>query len=265
MPTPPPSYRRAALFNLRNAGFLFAGATAWMVTGSHWVGGAVAGLELLWLAVAPGVRPFRAAVDRDAAERARRQARKEIQRQAAALPQADWSRAQALEELRRELEQQMARNPTFTRVVLEPEVDKLQALHAAFVSLASACAAADAHAASPDGQGLPGQLAAARAAVEAAGADETARSLAQQNVAVLERRLQRLEDARTFVGRARAQMGLIENSVRLLKDQALTLTNPAEVTDQLDDLLHGVDALRKVMDVDEGLSAGAAARSRVRG
>jgi len=263
---PTPSYRRAAFFNLSNAGFLTTGLVAWGVTGSQWVGGAVAGLELLWLVVAPTFRPFRARVDREAAEAARKAARKDVQRQAAGLPQADWARAQALEELRRELEQQMARNPTFTRVVLEPEVEKLQALHAAFVSLASACAAAESHARSPDGQGLAGQLDEARRAVAAAGADETARSLAEQNVAVLERRLQRLEDARTFAGRARAQMALIENSVRLLKDQALTLTNPAEVTDQLDDLLHGVDALRKVMDVDEGLSPpGGGSRGRVRG
>ena len=265
MPTPTPSYRRAAFFNLRNAGFLATGMLAWGMSGSQWLGGAVAGLELLWLVLAPSVRPFRAAVDRDAAERARTEARKDVQRQASTLPQGDWARAQALEELRRDLEQQMARNPTFTRVVLEPEVDKLQALHAAFVSLAAACAAAESHAASPDGLGLPGQLEAARRAVEAAGADETARALATQNVGVLERRLQRLEDARTFAGRARAQMALIENSVRLLKDQALTLTNPAEVTDQLDDLLLGVDALRKVMDVDEGLSPGGGSHGRVRG
>jgi hypothetical protein len=57
-----PNYRLAAFFNLRNFAFLFAGTTAWAFTGAHrWVGLAFLGAEFLWLAVAPNVRPFRAA------------------------------------------------------------------------------------------------------------------------------------------------------------------------------------------------------------
>ena len=258
-----PNYRLAAFFNLRNFAFLFAGTTAWAFTGAHrWVGLAFLGAELLWLAVAPNVRPFRAAQDRKAADRAVLQSRREVQRQASGLPQADWARAQGLEDLRRELEKVMAQNPTFTRIVLEPELQKLDELHAAFVSLAVAASRAEAHVASPEAKGLESQLDEARRAVDVA-ADETAKELATQNVAVLERRVQRLADARTFSTRARAQMALIENSVRLLKDQALTLTDPAEVRGQLDDLLHGVDALQKVVEVDEGLR-GPASSARVR-
>jgi hypothetical protein len=156
----------------------------------------------------------------------------------------------------------MAQNPTFTRIVLEPELQKLDELNAAFVSLAVAASRAEAHVASPEAKGLEAQLEEARRAVDAA-ADETAKELATQNVSVLERRVQRLGDARTFSTRARAQMALIENSVRLLKDQALTLTDVTEVRGQLDDLLHGVDALQKVVEVDEGLR-GTASPERVR-
>ena len=259
-----PNYRLAAFFNLRNFAFLFAGSTAWALSGANrWVGLGVLAAELAWLVLAPNVRPFRVAQDRRAAEKAVEAARRQVQRQAAGLPQADWSRAQGLEELRRELVRLMAQNPTFTRLVLEPEIQKLDELHAAFVSLAVAAAAADAHLASSEAKGLAAQLEAARGAVASA-ADETARGVAEQNVAVLERRVERLADARTFSVRARAQMELIENSVRLLKDQALTLTDPAQVKGQLDDLLLGVDALQKVVSVDEGLR-GPADALKVRG
>ena len=39
-------------------------------------------------------------------------------------------------------------------------------------------------------------------------------------------------------------MNLIENSVRLLRDQVLTMASPDQLGDQLDDLIVGVDAIQ---------------------
>jgi len=39
-------------------------------------------------------------------------------------------------------------------------------------------------------------------------------------------------------------MNLIENSVRLLRDQVLTMASPEQLGDQLDDLITGVEAIQ---------------------
>jgi hypothetical protein len=52
------------------------------------------------------------------------------------------------------------------------------------------------------------------------------------------------------------QMNLIENSVRLLRDQALTMTSPDQLTEQLDDLLTGVDAVHASVKEGEALIGG---------
>jgi hypothetical protein len=51
-------------------------------------------------------------------------------------------------------------------------------------------------------------------------------------------------------------MNLIENSVRLLRDQALTMTSPDQLTEQLDDLLTGVDAVQASVKEAEALIGG---------
>ena len=69
-------------------------------------------------------------------------------------------------------------------------------------------------------------------------------------------RLETIKEIETFLARARGQMNLIENSVRLLRDQALTMTSPDQLTEQLDDLLSGVDAVQASVKEAEALIGG---------
>jgi hypothetical protein len=72
--------------------------------------------------------------------------------------------------------------------------------------------------------------------------DPAAVDIARKNVDVLQRRLVTIGEIQAFLGRARGQMNLIENSVRLLRDQVLTMASPEALGDQLSDLLTGVEA-----------------------
>jgi hypothetical protein len=83
--------------------------------------------------------------------------------------------------------------------------------------------------------------------------DPGVRDLAEKNGEVLKKRLATIKDIETFLARARGQMNLIENSVRLLRDQALTMTSPETLTEQLDDLLIGVDAVQQSVKDAEAL------------
>ena len=95
------SYLRAAFVNIYNLS-LFGGAiVAAAATGEYVLAAAAIGVEAVWLLFGPDLRPFRRAVDkadreeRDQADRAR------VDKLMESLPERDWQRAKALDELRR--------------------------------------------------------------------------------------------------------------------------------------------------------------------
>ena len=71
------------------------------------------------------------------------------------------------------------------------------------------------------------------------------RTLAQKNIAVLEKRKEKYAEIRSYLSSARGQLELIENTFRLLADQIVTMRSPTELSGQLDDLLDGVEAVRQ--------------------
>ena len=75
--------------------------------------------------------------------------------------------------------------------------------------------------------------------------DPAVREIARKNQHVIEKRLETIEEIQKFLARARGQMNLIENTVRLLRDQVLTMTSPDQLGEQLDDLLTGVSAIQQ--------------------
>lgn len=75
----------------------------------------------------------------------------------------------------------------------------------------------------------------------AAAEGETA-ILMQQNLAVVEKRLEKLEQLRTTAGRLKTQLDTIEETVRLINDQALTASGTQGFTVDFDGVIDGVAA-----------------------
>lgn len=252
-----PSYLKAAFLNVYNLSLLGGAAFASLATGDWFIGAAAVGVEALWLLLGPDLRPFRRAVDqadreaREAADRAR------VNKLIEALPQRDWQRAKALDELKREIERDMQHNPSFQAILLQSELDKLAQLHSSFVTLATACNRAESYLDAADPKELERQMNAQRAIVDRM-EDPSVKDIARKNLEVLSRRKETIKDIENFLARARGQMNLIENSVRLLRDQALTMTSPSQLGDELDDLLTGVDAIQQSAKDTEALFSGAA-------
>ena len=71
------------------------------------------------------------------------------------------------------------------------------------------------------------------------------RGVAKKNYEVILKRIDKLRDIHNYLGVARAQLDLIENSFQLISDQIVTMQSPAELSGQLDDLLDGVDSIRQ--------------------
>ena len=69
--------------------------------------------------------------------------------------------------------------------------------------------------------------------------------IAKKNLAVIEKRLDKLREIKNYLSVARGQLDLIENSFQLISDQIVTMQSPAELSGQLDDLLDGVESVQQ--------------------
>jgi hypothetical protein len=271
------SYLRAAFVNVYNLAMFGGAVAAAAATGEYVLGAAAVGLEAIWLLFGPDLKPFQRAVDRGEREEREKADRERVAKLMESLPERDWQRAKALDELRREIERDMQNNPSFQAILLQSELDKLSQLHASFVHLANSCARSETYLSAMDPRELERQLKAQDAIMQKM-TDPQVKALAQKNVDVLQKRQTTIREIENFLARARGQMNLIENSVRLLRDQALTMTSPNQLGEQLDDLLTGVDALQQTAKDTEAIyssrmdpiapisdEAGTAVPTRVRG
>lgn len=250
-----PNYLKAAFANVYNLSLLGGAFFASAATGDWFIGAAALGMEALWLLLAPDLKPFQRAVNRLEREERDKADRARVEKLMQTLPEREWARAHALDELRREIERDMQHNPSFQAVLIQSELDKLTQLHTSFVTLANACVRAESYLGAVDRRDLEKQLSMQKA-LQDKGGDPTVTELARKNASVIQKRLDTIVDIENFLARARGQMTLIENSVRLLRDQALTMASPAQLGEQLDDLLSGVDAIAQSAKDTEMLVAG---------
>lgn len=238
-----PSYLKAAFANVYNLSLLGGALTASALTGEYVLGAVALGLEALWLLFGPDLRPFKRYVDAAHREEREKADRARVAKLMESLPERDWARAHALDELRREIERDMQVNPSFKAILLQTELDKLSQLHQSFVTLAAACARAETYLSATNFRELGEQLE-VQQKMEKSMKDAAVAEIARKNAQVLQRRMETIGEIQNFLARARGQMNLIENSVRLLRDQVLTMASPDQLGDQLDDLLTGVEAIQ---------------------
>jgi hypothetical protein len=245
-----PNFLKAAFFNVYNLSLLGGAGLAALATQDWLIGVGALALEALWLVVGPDLKPFQRAVKETARQEAEKAEHARVEGLLGQLTGRDFQRAKALDELRREVERDIGQNPSFSAVLLRTDLEKLGQLYQSFVKLAHACQQSEAYLATVSEKELTRQLE-AQQALERNHTDAALVDLAKKNAQVLEKRLTAVRDIRVFLQRARGQMNLIENSVRLLRDQALTMTSPTQLTEQLDGLLTSVDAVsQSVKDAD---------------
>ncbi len=276
-PSQRPNFLKAAFLNAYNLSLLGGAGLTALATQDWLIGIGALALEALWLVVGPDLKPFQRAVNEQARKEREKAEQARVEQLLAELSGRDLQRATALKELKAEIERDVANNPTFSAVLLRTELEKLGQLYQSFVKLAAACLKSEDYLSTVSEKELSKQLE-AQEALQKNHQDPAVVELAAKNAQVLEKRLSAVRDIRTFLQRARGQMNLIENSVRLLRDQAQTMTSPSQLTEQLDGLLTSVEAVSEsVRDTDAILSgrfepvvpvgdepASAGARERVR-
>jgi len=235
-----------AFANPYNLALLGGAIAASVLTLNPIIALAAVGAEGLWLLHGPDSRLLRKILWDPAFEREKNSL--ELQARATrlnSLPSEDRERCWALLAKQQEIDRLASGNPSFASDLLRGELAKMTRLVDSFIDLAVTCGRYEQYLSTVDVNALDRD----RRAYEArAGSDKTApqeREIAKKNLAVILKRIDKLREIRNYLGVARSQLDLIENSFRLISDQVVTMQSPAELSGQLDDLLDGVESVKQ--------------------
>jgi hypothetical protein len=249
-----PSYLKLAFANPYNISLLAGGLAASVITLNPIPAVVALGLEGLWLLHGPDNTALRRLVwdpkidaDRKASDLADRQVRIRT------LGELERSRVEALSSRRQEIGNLAAQNPSFTGDLLRTELLKTDRLVDAFVELSLTCARYEAYLASVDDRAMQRDVDRYAAAVRTGAPDDPRTGLSQKNLAIVLKRQERMKEIKRYLGVAKGQLDLIENSFQLIADQIVTMQSPQELSGQLDELLNGVEAIRETARDTEAL------------
>lgn len=240
------SYLKAAFANPYNLSLLAGGLAASALTFSPLLAIVTVGLEILWVVNAPGSKKLQEwlwdpAFDKQhqAEEQAARAERLKH------LDEPDRERVADLLARQEEINELAAQNPSFTGELLRSELTKTDRLVEAFIEMANTCSRYQTYLDSID----LGELERDRRQWEGICKQKDRRDseveIARKNLAVINKRFDKMKEIRHYLMVARGQLDLIENSFQLIADQIVTMQSPQELTGQLDELLDGVESIKQ--------------------
>jgi hypothetical protein len=239
-------YLKMAFANPYNLSMLLGGLAASVLTANPIPAVLAIGAEGLWLLHAPENKTLRRLLWDPRFEKVRlaNEAQERAERMKS-LSQDDATRVYRLVEREQEINRLAGQNPSFTGDLLRTELVKTHKLVDAFLEMALTCSRYESYLDSIDVNALDRDRTRWQ---QKAASDKTPgaeREVAKKNYEVILKRTEKLKDIRNYLGVARAQLDLIENSFQLISDQIVTMQSPTELSGQLDDLLDGVDSIRQ--------------------
>jgi hypothetical protein len=164
-------------------------------------------------------------------------------------------RVNALVARQEEIRRLAAQNPSFTGDLLRSELVKTDRLVDAFVEMAVTCARYESYLGSVDTEALDKDRRRYEQSSKGDIADPRT-TIARKNLSVVSRRLEKVQEIRSYLSVAKGQLDLIENSFQLIADQIVTMQSPQELSGQLDELLDGVEAIRQTAKDTEKILSG---------
>ena len=207
---------------------------------------AAVGLEALWLLYAPDSKRLRHLLWDPRFEQVR-QALLEQERAARmqVLPPADQARVRALVQRQTQIRRLAEANPSLTSELLRAELVKTDRLVEAFLDMAVTCTRYEQYLESVDLDALSRDRTRWEVNSKSGAPDEPAVQIARQNLAIILKRLDKMQEIKRYLAVARGQLDLIDNSFQLISDQIVTMQSPQQLSGQLDELLNGVESIRQ--------------------
>jgi hypothetical protein len=169
------------------------------------------------------------------------------------LSEEDRRRFLELDRLRKEIADSVRHHPSVTAEMLGAELPKLDRLVDAFLRMAADAARFESYAAASNLDALEEDVRRQEKIVEKT-IDAAAKAVAAQNLDLMQKRLERAAEMRRKVREMRGQLNLVENTIRLLRDQIATMQSPEELTHRLDDLVRSVDAIEATKRETEAIT-----------
>ena len=250
-------YLKFAFANPYNVS-LFAGALAAAgLTLSPLIAITAVGLEALWLLYAPDSKRLRHLLWDPRFEQVR-EALVEQERAGRLqfLSEADCARVQALVARQKQIRRLASANPSFTGELLRAELLKTDRLVDAFIEMAVTCARYEQYLDSVDVNALSRERTRWEVNVKAGADGDPEVQVARKNLAIVLKRLDKLQEIKRYMTVARGQLDLIDNSFQFIADQIVTMQSPQQLSGQLDELLDGVDSIRQTaIDTERILGA----------
>ncbi|MBI2214850.1 MAG: hypothetical protein HYU52_14480 [Acidobacteria bacterium] len=218
---------------------------------------AAIGAEALWLLYAPDSKKLRKILWDPRFEKLREaieaQEREEKTRD---LPPYLQQRVAALVENRQRIHKLAEQNPSFGSELLKSELVKTSRLVDSFIEMAIRSTRYEQYLESVDLRELERDRQRWETRMRTGKAGEADTEIAKKNFAIILKRLDKIREIREYLGTARGQLDLIENSFKLIADQIVTMHSPGELSGQLDELLTGVEAIQEsTRDTEKMLAA----------
>jgi len=250
-------YLKMAFANPYNLSLLAGALAASVVTLNPLPALVALGAEGLWLLHAPDSKTLRRLMWDPRFEKIRliveQQERAERMKDLSPL---ERDRVEGLVARQQEINRLAAQNPSFTGDLLRTELVKTRKLVDAFLEMALTCSRYEHYLDTVDLNHLDRERQRWHQRTASKNVPDAERDIAKKNEAVIEKRLEKLRDINNYLGVARGQLDLIENSFQLIADQIVTMQSPTELSGQLDDLLDGVESIRQTaVDTEKFLSA----------
>ena len=237
------NYTKEAFLNPMNLGFLImAMLTAFFLSGagepwSNVVLILAAALELMYLGVVPRNERFRRAVrSQRAAEHSKPPSQKEIFQVLTKFSQRRYARLRKLE---KDIRANYRKLSYASQGLLDSHLDKIDGLLDSYLNLLYQKERYEYTVES----GAESEVVQAMAALRDDMSDDMpkVRAIKERRLRILEQRLQRFKKSNENLEIIEAQLETIEDVVKYIHEQSLTLRNPEEITFQLDTLLSEVE------------------------
>lgn len=163
-------------------------------------------------------------------------------------------RVRQLLEKEQQIKNLAAQNPSFTGDLLRNELVKTSNLVNSYIDLAVNSSRYERYLNTVNIVDLQSQRSKYLSFIEqtkSGKVDAAEMNLLKRNLAVVEKRIERIDEIQRYLKLAYGQVSLIENSFQLIAEQIMTMQSPNELSSQLNDLLDGVESIQKTSQNDE--------------
>jgi len=218
---------------------------------------AAIGAEAIWLLFAPDSKQLKKLLWDPRFEKLRDAIdAQEREKKTRDLPAYLKARVESLVEYQQRIHRLAEQNPSFGSELLIGELVKTRRLVDSFIEMAIRSSRYEVYLESVDLKELERDRQRWETRMRTGKEGEADTEIAKKNFAVILKRLDKIREIREYLGTARGQLDLIENSFKLIADQIVTMQSPGELSGQLDELLNGVQAIQdSTRDTERMLAA----------